>query len=127
MVNPRWVSRKYFTEWAGYTQMNIILNGRLFLSSSKDSACKKLFEKFKKHINEHAELDVFFKEDQYEFSIKMDVSSWAEGVYEVICFCQPIGYKWLLTGTAAHEVSLWSNNSKISGIESVEVSCEKHQ
>ena len=55
------------------------------------------------------------------FSISSSIESWSEVVLSAINSAQLIGRSWLLTGDINNEIEMWSNESPIIGVKSINV------
>ena len=58
------------------------------------------------------------------FCVDHDVNQWNDFVVEVIAFGQRVGYGWSLSGDINQQVDGWSNESRISGIQSIQWMCD---
>ncbi|MFC1626422.1 hypothetical protein ACFL19_01825 [Pseudomonadota bacterium] len=61
----------------------------------------------------------------FVFSIEVDThkGSWSEIAVGVIAKAQLVGRSWQLSGKIVEEVDAWTNDSSISGIQSIHVQC----
>lgn len=50
-------------------------------------------------------------------------SIWSEKVIELIVLAEKIGRGWMLSGSIVEALDLWSNESKIAGVQSIHLQC----
>ncbi|MDR0443876.1 MAG: hypothetical protein LBH44_10760 [Treponema sp.] len=104
--------------------MNYSIYVILHFETKKEHTKIKLMNKVKKIIEEE------YKINQIEGNIIIveleNISTWEYCVYKIIDFAQDFGYQWIITGSINFEISLWSNDSKISGIKAMEINCSNN-
>ena len=59
------------------------------------------------------------------FVISHNNENWNDFIIEIISYGQEIGYSWILYGDINTECGGWSDESKISGIDSISWSCSR--
>lgn len=59
------------------------------------------------------------------FNSLITEENWAEAILFTLQEAQNIGDNWILTGDITEELDAWSNNSKISGITSMQLILER--
>jgi hypothetical protein len=53
--------------------------------------------------------------------------NWEKVAYELIKTAQGLGYNWNLTGNIDDEINMTTNNTKISGLKFLDISCNRYQ
>ena len=58
--------------------------------------------------------------------LDVEITPWEHVVYSTIEMAQAVGRNFSVTGSIGDDLDLWSNDSSISGVDSIHLSCNKN-
>ncbi|NIF21328.1 hypothetical protein [Candidatus Pantoea multigeneris] len=104
--------------------MTIELFIEFFIEAKSTQGKEKIFKKIHKNlIGRHGPATVIPLSES-KFIVSIEVDEWETCIFKVISYSQEIGRQWILTGNIEHECNLWTNHSKIVGVNSISISAD---
>jgi len=107
------------------------VNWRVFANVSNEKKAEIVLKKFLKQLDEstnEAQIESYHK-GGFLLTIKTisKQENWAEVVLDLLISAGQIGRGWLISGDIQHELDLWSNEPRITGVQSVHLQCDRNQ
>lgn len=95
-----------------------------FLDAKSISGKEKTLKKIKKNIIDTYGASAVSQLNEARFSVSVEAKEWMPLVFRIIKYSQTIGRQWVLTGNIEYECSLWTNHSKLVGVDSISVTAD---
>lgn len=94
---------------------------KFFLSAQSQKAIDNTNNRIKNYITNINSDFVFILKENHSFEIQYKSDNWEGVIFQALKLRQQLGTEWLISGDVNFELNLWTNHSKIVGVESINI------
>ncbi|MEB5695211.1 hypothetical protein MXM31_03275 [Klebsiella aerogenes] len=104
--------------------MKIEIFIEFFLGAQKKQGKESVLKKIHKNLIAKYGSTAVSRANEAKFIVSVEVEEWTLFVFKMINYSQEIGHQWILTGNIEYECSLWTNHSKLVGVDSISITAD---
>ena len=95
-----------------------------FLDAKTSSGKEKIFKKVCQNLTVIYGTTAVSHVNEAKFVVSVEVDKWELLVFKTISDSQKLGRQWILTGNIEYECNLWTNHSKLAGVNSISITTD---
>ncbi|MCY4763334.1 hypothetical protein [Klebsiella aerogenes] len=95
-----------------------------FLDAKSTQGKEKIIKKIHKNLMDKYGSTAVSRLNEAKFIVSVEAEEWKLFVFKMISYSQDIGRQWILTGNIEYECSLWTNHSKLVGVDAISITAD---